>query len=899
MAAPLLATRLIIPPAIPDRLSRPRLLARLAEGLQPGRSLVLVSAPAGYGKTTLLSEWASAQADRAQGTEGTLFAWLSLEAGDNNLARFFVHLAASLEKAIPGARGLLEDLLAAPQLPPPADLAAVLVNSISTCPRCLVIILDDYQVIHENEIHAALAFLVEHLPPNARLALATRSDPPLPLHRLRARGQMVELRLNDLRFDEDETFWLLSQTADTRLSKPEIALLAELTEGWAAGLRMALLSMRGKERPGEFLQGLSGRNRYIMDYLTEEALHNQGEVLQEFMLKTAVLDRLCAPLCDAVCFGNTSTGQANSQEMLEALEAANCFLIPLDEERTWYRYHHLFADLLRVRLKQRAKAQPGLIEELHRRAAAWLESQQANEDAVRHSLEAGDYERAAQIVERSTFDLLARGQLHQLLTWIHLLPEELAARRPWLDICQAWTLAFAAQFPEADARLARAEAKLAAGSWSAPEQARMQVEINAIRSLAAISSGNLPAAQALIEQAGEVTPVEAVPPQARFARSVQRWAAGYARRMKGDLAGAEACFIETLQLAFALDNLYSIVSASVDLGMILRQQGELRRAEEIFRAGLAREAQAASAPGFVGRLEAFLAALRIEQGDLEEAGRLVDQAIAHNRSWENPNHCAYTWLVKAQVELLQNHLDRAAAALAEASGWLARAPVVPSLPASAESLQVRLWLRTGALEKVRAWLAQHTMPPLTGEATLSESEETLRLTAARALLATGDAQAARQILAQVEAAARQRNRLSTLIETVVLQACAATGPEDAARILKEALVLGLPRGFRQVFLEDGRRLIPALERCQDITGVSDLLAELREGEKRLAAANPLTAREVEILRWIASGLSNPEIGARLYIAPGTVKAHTTAIYRKLDAANRAEAIAKAKDLGLL
>ncbi len=888
MTARLLATKFTIPPAVPGRLNRPRLLDRLERGLLPGCSLVLACAPAGYGKTTLLSEWAG-----AQGPGGARFAWLSLEAADNDLARFFAYLSAALEKAIPAARVMIDDLLAAPSPPAPTDLSAGLIGALADFPGSLVIVLDDYQVIHENAIHAALVFLVEHLPANVHLALATRSDPPLPLHRLRAQGRMVEVRLNDLRFDQSETGQLIDRAAETQLNEPEIALLAKITEGWAAGLRMALLSMRGKERPGDFLQGLSGRNRFILDYLAEEALHNQSQDVQEFLLKTAVLERLCAPLCDRL------TGQSNGQEMLEALEAANCFLIPLDEERTWYRYHHLFADLLQVRLKQRARSQPGLIKALHHQAAAWLEDQQASEEAVRHSLQAGDYERAARIVERSTFELLSRGQLHQLLAWIHLLPDELAARRPWLDICQAWTLAFAARLPETEARLARAEASLAAGSYSPAEQARMWFEIHAIRSLAAITSGSLPAALALVEQQDKTPQDEIVPAEASFARSVQRWAVGYALRIKGDLPGAEACFSETLQIAYALDNLYSIVSAAVDLGMVLRQQGDLRRAEEIYRAGLARAAPAASTPGFVGRLEAFLAALRIEQSDLEEAARLVDQAIEHNRSWENPNHCAYTWTVKARLELLQNRPGLAAAALAEAGAWIARGPVVPNLMATVTLVQVRLWLHSGALEQAKAWLSQQALPPPAANTLLSEGDEALRLASARVLLATGQAAAACVQLELVEAAARRGNRLAALIEALVLRACAAPGPDEASAILREALTLGLSRGFRQVFLEDGRRLIPALERCQEITGVSELLAALRESETRHPAESPLTAREVEILRWVASGLTNPEIGARLYIAPGTIKAHTAAIYRKLDVANRAEAIAKAKDLGLL
>ena len=452
MITPILATKLYIPPPGSDRLSRPRLLHHLDEGLLPGRPLILVCAPAGYGKTTLLSEWASTQRQ-----EGVRFAWLSLEDADNDFIRFFAYLAAALEKHVPGLVRLIEDLLAAPQPPSPPDLAATLVNPLASFAGSLVIVLDDVQAIHDPNLSAALLFLVEHLPPQVHLALASRSDPPLPLHRLRARGQLVELRLNELRFDREETAELLHLSSPAHLKEEDAALLEERTEGWAAGLRMALLSIRGKEDPSRFLHNLSGSQRYILDYLAEEVLRGQCQEVQDFLIETAILDRFNAELCEALVFSGLDRGLTGdrfaSSQILEYLDRSNLFLIPLDDERNWYRYHHLFADLLRVRLKQRVQHQPGLLETLHSRAAAWLEENNFSEDAVHHALWAGDFDRAARIVERSTLDLFARGRLHQLLAWIHMLPEETAAQRPWLDVYQAWALAFASRIPEAEAHL--------------------------------------------------------------------------------------------------------------------------------------------------------------------------------------------------------------------------------------------------------------------------------------------------------------------------------------------------------------------------------------------------------------------------------------------------------------
>jgi ATP/maltotriose-dependent transcriptional regulator MalT len=390
-----------------------------------------------------------------------------------------------------------------------------------------------------------------------------------------------------------------------------------------------------------------------------------------------------------------------------------------------------------------------------------------------------------------------------------------------------------------------------------------------------------------------------VPPEAGFARSVQRWAVGYALRIKGDLPGARRCFEEVLEIGYRLDNPWTIVTASVDLGGILRQQGELRKAEAVFRRGLKRAGQAAGGPAYVGRLEAFLASLLLERGALAEAGTLVEAAIAHNRHWENPNHCAFAWLTKASLEQALGKRDEAAAALAEAGTWVSKGPVVPNLQAAFELAQVRLWLQAGDMEQANAWLAQHAFGPLNAAMPLSEVDEALHIAAASALLADGRPGAARELLAPLAAAARRGGKLSTLVEALVLQAAAAPTPAEAAAFLREALSLGLRRGFRQVFLEQGSRLQPALESCQDVSGASELLLALRGAEKPVPAASPLTERELEVLRWMAAGLSNPEIGARLFISAGTVKAHTAAIYRKLDVANRPEAIARAKDLGLL
>ena len=882
MHSTLLATKLFIPPATPDRINRERLLERLDTGLSPGHPLILVCAPAGYGKTTMLSEWVASHRSHP-----ITFCWLSLETADDTSARFFAYLAAALDKAITGILALMDDLLSAPQLPTATELATALVNPLADYSSTLVIVLDDYQNIHDVTLHSAVSFLVEHLPPQVHLALGSRSDPPLPLHRLRARGQLVELRLSDLRFNSEETSRMFELPEGAPLSETEIKLIEERTEGWAAGLRMALLSIQGKADRANFIHQFSGSHRYILDYLAEEIFNSQNEEIQSFLLQTAVLERLCAPLCNAL------TGRTDGQACLETLERANCFLIALDDEHNWYRYHHLFADLLRVRLKQSAQDQSNTIIGLHQRAAEWLEANHDNEDALQHSLQAGDFDRAARIVENSTLELFARGRLHQLLAWVRLLPAELTQQRSWLNVYQAWTLAFAARLPEAEQLLANAETILKTQPQWDEDRARIQAEISAVRALVAMTCGDLPTALALADQQAQH-----IPAQGSFARSVQQWAVGYALRMKGDLEAAQACFAEALNLGYELDNLWTICSTSADLGAILRQKGDLRQAEAVFRAGLKRATQAYGGPGYIGRLEAFLASLLLERGEREEAKQQIALAIQHNRQWENPNHCAYAWMVRTNIALVEGQNEEAQAALKEANAWVERSPVVPPLRFSIEATQVNSCLKNGQVQEAIAWLERHPFSQPGAVPPAGEIADAFQILNARILLAAGKSDAAHPMLLQMEQDARRSGKNGVLIEILLLLAQTSPDPATAFVYLRDALELGLPRGYRQVFLNAGEKIIDPLEACQDIPSVVDLLAELRSTQKDVGD-HLLTAREIEILRWMASGLSNPQIGARLYISAGTVKAHTAAIYRKLNAANRAEAIARAKDLGLL
>ncbi len=370
-------------------------------------------------------------------------------------------------------------------------------------------------------------------------------------------------------------------------------------------------------------------------------------------------------------------------------------------------------------------------------------------------------------------------------------------------------------------------------------------------------------------------------------------------RMKGDLQGAKRCFEEVLALGRQLNNPWTIVTASTDLGTVLRQLGELEQAEAVYRAGLSHFHYAASIPGYVGRLEAFLAMLLFERGKLAQADQLIEQALLHNQLWENPNHCAYGWMVKARFSLQKRNFQDAVKELEKSDAWVQKGSVVPNLIALIESTRVRLFLQSGALEKAQAWLSNRHFNQLPEDTKVNEVEEILRLAAARILLANHDQHLAEELLKPVEFTARTGNRISTLIETLILKASILADPDLKIKSMREALNLGLTRGYHQVFLDEGAALIPVLINCLDIPGVSDLIANLRQEVPDQARESVLTDRELEILRWMAAGLSNPEIGKQLFISAGTVKAHSTTIYRKLNVSNRAEAIAHAKDKGYL
>src|SRR6266536_1674026 len=864
----LLATKLHVPRPQPGFVPRPRLVDRLGEGL--ARRLVVVCAPAGFGKTALLAGWAR--------SGNHPVAWLSLDTADNDPARFWRHTVAALDRACPGIAERAGPLLGPP---PPSSfegLVTALVNELDARPGEdeVLLVFDDYHLIDAQPVHASVEFLLEHLPTGLRLVLASRSDPPLPLARLRARGQLAELRAGELRFTSDEATALLREAAGPGLPGAAVAALAARTEGWAAGLQLAALSLRGQPDPAGFVAAFSGSHRYVLDYLAGEVLERQSELVRGFLLETSVLERLSGGLGDA------GTGRDDGQAMLEQVERAGLVLVPLDEVRGWWRYHQLFADLLRARLQAE---QPGRVPALHRAAAAWSEEHGLAGDAVRHALAAGDPAWAARLIERHVEALLLRSEGATVERWLAALPAGLAGSRPRLLLAQAWMALDGSDVEAAEVALEAAERALAGAAGVADEP----FEPSAGRAVSPLA--NVPAAVAL--------------------------GRAYLAVLRGDDEGAAA---------FASRALAEVGEGEWLLESITR--GQLARAQWL-------------------------------RGQLADAEHVLSSAIARGRAAGQPTVAAWRCQDLGQVQRAQGRLDAAVLTYQEALDFTA-SPGRPALPTEgiaacrqmnftpslAAGLATLAWIRqangdpAGALEAIGEAGRAAPGPAVTGLLNPIPAQH------ARLLLAQGEVAAAAQwakerglaaedepgyaqepeylVLARVLFAQDLPGPALALLDRMLALALAASGDEAAAvDALAEALTLACPQGYVRIFADEGApmgallgRLIAA-QRAEHAAarGIPlGCLARLLQafGEKHAApgarreatAAVPglveqLTARELEILRLVAAGTPNRAIAGQLVVTLDTVKKHITHLLGKLGAANRTEAVARARQLGLI
>ena len=889
----LLATKLYARPARGNVVVRPRVIGLLDDGLSAG--LILVSAPAGFGKTTLLAEWLKG---RPQGS-----CWLSLDAADNDPVRFLSYVIAALQQAVPGVASGLVGPLRSPQPPVAEAVVTAVVNELAAVADSLILVLDDYHVITGAAVNGALTFLLENLPSNLHLVIATRADPPIPIAKLRSRGQVAEVRADDLRFTPDEAAAFLSQTMGLALLPAQVAALDERTEGWIAGLQMAALSMRGREDVDGFIRAFAGTHRFIMDYLLEEVLAHEPEEVQGFLLQTAILTRLSGSLCDAV------TGGSGGQEMLEGLERRNLFVVPLDDDRRWYRYHHLFADLLQARLQQ---TRPQLVPVLHRQAAAWYEAHGLPDEAIEHAFAARDQERAARLVEENYPRLMERSELATLHGYMQRLAEEALRSRPLLCIYGASRAAWAGHVDEAERLLRTAESCLPAGSL-APEARALTGTIAYVRSRLAGMRGDLARAAELAHLARQSVPASDAVHQQSIAVML-----GYAHFMRGDLDQASEALGEAVRLARLGGGHGGGVAALCVLARARCVQGRLREAAALYRQALEMsKEQGERWRGASSIIDAGLGELLYERNELPASLQHLQQGLAAMQWWVKPDDLALAQVTLVRVLQAQGDLGAAEEALGRAWQVIRAYSVFPEALGAVEVAQVRLWLAQSNLPEAARWARDSRPAP---DDVPSLPWELRQIARARVLIAEDRPDEAASLLHRLAELAQTRGRYGRLIEIKALEALAlhAQGHMLQAPIaLGRALALAEPEGYVRLFVDQGEPMAELLRELKGAGAASrtylDRLLAAFPGKAARSSApcisslrfpavplmEPLSERELEVLGLMAEGLTNQQIAARLIVALGTVKAHIHNISGKLGAQNRAQAVARAKELGLL
>jgi ATP/maltotriose-dependent transcriptional regulator MalT len=906
----LLATKLHVPSPRPGFVPRPRLAARLEEGLAGG--VVLVCAPAGSGKTVLLADWARCG--------GRPVAWLSLDAADNDPARFWRHVVAALGRARPGTEVAGSAL--GPLAPSsPIGLVTALINELAGQPGEgeTIVVLDDYHLIDSQQVHESLLFLLQHLPPGLRIVVSGRADPPLRLAGLRARGQLVELRADELRFTAEEAAALLDAAVGPGLPGTAVAALVARTEGWAAGLQLAGLSLRGQADAAEFVAAFSGSHRFVLDYLADEVLDGQPGQVRAFLLETSVLERLSGELCDAV------TGRPGSQAMLAGIERAGLFLTPLDEVRGWWRYHHLFADLLRARL---AAEQPGRAVALHRAAAAWYDEHGLADDAVRHALAAGETEWAARLVERHVETLLGRSEGVTLRRWLSALPAETVRDRPRLSLAQAYgaaqgfqTEALAALLDDAESAFAVSGDEPYQGPAGRPASvlANVPAAIGFLRGSLARLRGDAARAADYNRQA-----LAHLGENEWLLRSFVAWNQAAADWLGGRLGPAERGLAEVLAERRAAGEFFEdflAMRVCYDLGEVQRAQGNLGAALATYRQAL-EAAGESSQTALTGLAHVGLAQVLYERDELAAALDHATRGVTLCRQLAFTPPLAIGLAVVARIRHAHGDAAGALEAMGEA-GQAGLSPQVITLLNPVPSQRAQLLLAQGDVSAAAQWATAAGLSP-DDEPDYPQEPEYLVL--ARVLLAEGRPRRALALLEHLLQAALTQERIDSIIEIQALRALALAASGDQAAgvaALAEALTLGCPQGYVRVFADEGApmrallgRLIAAQRAEQSpgrrvppgclarIVQAFDAEPAAPGSGMRATPAVPglveqLTSRELEVLGMLAAGTPNRVIAEELFVTLFTVKKHVSHILGKLGAANRTEAVARARELGLI
>lgn len=912
MPAPILATKLYIPSSRPGVVSRPRLIERLNDGLAKGGRLSLISASAGFGKTTLISEWITGC--------GRPAAWLSLDEGDSDPTRFITYLIAALQTLKDGFGEGLLSVLQSHQPPSNEAILTTLLNEISTLPNHFLFILDDYHSVDSQSVDQSLAFLIDRQPPQMHLVIATREDPSLPLARLRARGQLTELRTTDLQFTSAEATEFLNRAMGLNLSDGDIAALESRTEGWIAGLQLAAISMQGQSDPAGFIKSFTGSHRFILDYLVEEVLGRQPGEIQNFLLYTSILERLCGPLCEAVL----ETPPGSGQSTLEELEHANLFLVPLDNERHWYRYHHLFGELLRQRL-----GQPQELPNYHTRASAWYEANDDLAEAFQHALAASNFERAARLAEIAWQSMERNFQTAAWLGWVKKLPEAAICSRPRLCLQLGSAFSDAGELETSETYLQNAERALA-GVTDQVEAKSLPGNIAVIRASNAQNQGDPAETVKYAELALHLIPEDDfyLRAQAMITLELTHWATG---NLEASLHAMNA-WTNDMQRAgnrvFVIASAFAVADMQVAMGRLGEAEKTLRQAIQQ-AAMLGQEAESITAHHHLG-----LALLAHEQGD-DKAAAGHWQTAANLGQNTTLVDWHYRWnLAQTRLKESAGEWDTALDLLGKAGqGYVKTA--IPNLQ-PVETHKARVYLKQGRLDKAQTWLREQG---ISTEDDVCYLDEYNHLTLARVRLAERSLAGVSGLLERVLALAETQKRTGSMIEILLTQALvyqAQNNLPQALAALERALTLAEPEGYIRIFVDEGEAIrllisdfrLTIANRAHPLLGYVNRILEFfpqsieilpqsktlaphahlpwREVPGNAGVVNPkseivesLTDRELEILRLIAAGYSNAEIGQRLYLALSTIKGHNLRIFNKLQAENRTEAVARARELGLI
>jgi len=916
MATPILVTKLYIPPTRAELVHRPGLVERLNKGLD--RKLTLLSAPAGFGKTTLVSQWVgNFRKDNAIDSPTIKVAWLSLDEDDNDLTRFLTYFVAALHQVegieadhIQGALSMLQS----PQPPPIDTTLTSLINELAVIPSKIILVLDDYHLIETQPIHDAITFLLKNLPPRLHLVIATRQDPPLSLSRLRVRDQITELRAVDLRFTSSEAADFLNQVMGLNLSSEDITELETRTEGWIAGLQLAAISMRGHQDHAGFIKSFTGGHRLVLDFLIEEVLGQQPENIQNFLLQTAILNRLTGPLCDAL------TGQGNGQETLEMLDRANLFIVHLDEERYWYRYHHLFADLLRQRLRQSHSEQ---VPTLHQCASEWYEQNGFTEDAIEHALANKDLERVLSLVEEAAEAMWGRDEHAKLGSWLAKIPAESICTRPQLCIFHA-TFTFASgQQDEAEKTLHAVEQSLdpkcdrftgaslpVHDQLSGTERIKLLGRIAATRSFMASYRSDAPG---VIPHARKA--LEYLPEQDIVWRGAAATALGDAFIYQGRYIEAQRTYLEALEATKASGNTYMVMNTSLKLALNLRSQGKFQQVTDICQEQLEfARAHGIGQTEMAGWLLAIWGEVLAELDNLDGALHQVRKGVELTERGTDVAMLTWSYLCLTRVLFSRGDLTGVEEIIIKTYNLAGESTVPYWITNLMAAWRVRAWLVQDRLDEAVQWANRRGLDP-NQEPTYVDALEYVAL--ARIIFAQERYGDAIRLLERLLEPAEAGAHTTRVIQILILQAMIHQAEGDSAKAmipLERALTLAEPGGFIRIFVDEGppmaQLLYEALNHEIMPAYVRRLLAAFPATVPEGAASainqadqsgliEPLSDREIEVLRLIAKGLTNQDVANRLFLSGHTVKAHTRNIYSKLNVHNRAQAIARSQQLGLL